>query len=109
VRGQPLFSFHGKFCLPFALPPDQTAVVERSVVNMRRALVHVWTDQRRDSPNPKLLCDARLATDGIRASHRQHPVQHHYADGSFSLLGSEAAGAQTRPDQGLAAAHCRFY
>jgi hypothetical protein len=26
------------------------------------------------TPDPKLLCDDRLATDGIRASSHQHPV-----------------------------------
>jgi hypothetical protein len=74
----------------------------------RWALVHS-TDQRRDGPKSKLLCDDRLATDGIRASGRQHPVQHRHADGSLCLLGNEAAGAQPRPDQRLVAAHCRFY
>ena len=60
------------------------------------------------APNPKLLCDDRLATDGIRASGRQHPVQHRHADGSLSLLGREAAGSQTRSDQRLVTTHCRF-
>jgi len=35
------------------------------------------------APNPKLLHDDRLATDGIRAPGRQHPVQHRHADGSL--------------------------
>jgi hypothetical protein len=51
--------------------------------------------------NPKLLQDDRLATDGIRAPGRQHPVQRRHADGSLSLLGREAAGSQTRSDQRL--------
>jgi hypothetical protein len=34
--GNRYFHFHGKFCLPaFCASPDQTAVVERSVVNIR--------------------------------------------------------------------------
>jgi hypothetical protein len=63
----------------------------------------------RDDPNSKLQCDDRLATDGIRASGRQHSVQDRHANRSLTLLGSEAAGAQPRPDQRLVAAHCRFY
>ena len=59
--------------------------------------------------HPKLLHDDRLATDGIRAPGRQHPVQHRHADGSLSLLGREAAGSQTRSDQRLVTTHCRFY
>jgi len=59
--------------------------------------------------NPKPLRDDRLATDRIRASGRQHPVQHRHADGSLSLLGREAAGSQTRSYQRLVATHCRFY
>jgi FMN-dependent oxidoreductase (nitrilotriacetate monooxygenase family) len=35
-------------------------------------------------------------------------VQHRHTDGSLALLGSEAAGAQTRSDQCLIAAHYRF-
>ena len=61
------------------------------------------------APNPKLLSDDWLATDRIRTSGHQHPVQHRHADGSFGLLGSEAAGAQTWSDQRLVASHCRFY
>ncbi len=61
------------------------------------------------APGPKLLRDDRLATDGIRAPGRQHPVQHRHADGSLSLLGREATGSQTRSDQRLVATHCRFY
>ncbi len=72
------------------------------------ALVHS-TDPGRDSPNPKLLRDDRLATDRIRAPGRQHPVQHRHADGSLSLLGREAAGSQTRSDQRLVTTHCRFH
>ena len=61
------------------------------------------------APNPKLLHDDRLATDGIRAPGRQHPVQHRHADGSLSPLGREAAGSQTRSDQRLVTTHCRFH
>jgi len=61
------------------------------------------------APNPKLLRDDRLATDGIRAPGGQHPVQHRHADGSLSLLGREAAGSQTRSDQRLVTTHRRFH
>jgi transposase len=67
------------------------------------ALVHL-AGRGRDDPNPKLLCGDRLATDGIRASGRQHSVQDRHANRSLTLLGSEAAGAQPRPDQRLVAA-----
>src|SRR4051812_16467069 len=73
-----------------------------------RPLQHFQTDGEM-APNPNLLSDDRLATDGIRASGRQHPVQHRHPDGSFGLLSPEAAGAQPRSDQRLVAAHCRFY
>ncbi len=59
--------------------------------------------------NPRLLCNDRLATDGIRAPGRQHPVQHRHADGSLGLLGGEAAGPQPGSDQRLVATHCGFY
>jgi hypothetical protein len=52
-----------------------------------------WPVQGEMTPNPKLLCDDRLATDGIWASGRQHPVQHRDADGSLGLLASKAAGS----------------
>ena len=45
------------------------------------------------TPNPGLLCDDRMATDGIRASGRQHPIEYHYADGSLGLLSRKAAGS----------------
>ncbi len=61
------------------------------------------------APSPKLLRDDRLATDGIRAPGRQHPVQHRHTDGSLSLLGREAAGSQTRSDQRLVTTHRRFH
>src|ERR1700759_348246 len=60
-------------------------------------------------PKPNLLCDDRLATDGIGASDRQHPVQDRHADDSLVLLGSEAAGPQTWSDQRLVPTHCCFY
>jgi hypothetical protein len=56
------------------------------------ALVDFAGSGRNDS-NAKRLGDDRLATDGIWAPGRQHPVQHSHADGSLSLLSSEAAGA----------------
>jgi hypothetical protein len=52
-----------------------------------------WPVQGEMTPNPKLLCDDRLATDGIWASGRQYPVQHRDADGSLGLLASKAAGS----------------
>ena len=60
-------------------------------------------------PKPNLLCDDRLATDGIGASDRQHPVQDRHADGSLGLLGSDAAGPQTWSDQRVVPTHCCFY
>jgi hypothetical protein len=76
-----------------------------------RGAVHPNTRQTpgRDAPKPKLLCDDRLTTNRIRASSRQHPDKHRHSDSSLSLLGGKAAGAQTRPDQRLVTAHCRFY
>jgi len=68
-----------------------------------------WRLEVEIAPNPQSLCDDRLATDGIRAPGRQHPVQHRHADGRLSLLGGEAAGSQTRSDQRLVATHCRFH
>ncbi len=68
-----------------------------------------WRLEVEIAPNPRLLCDDRLATDGIWASSRQHPVQHRHADGSLGLLGGEAAGSQPRSDQRLVAPHCRFH
>ncbi len=68
-----------------------------------------WRLEVEIAPNLRLLCDDRLATDGIWASGRQHPVQHRHADGGLGLLGCEAAGPQARSDQRLVATHCRFY
>jgi hypothetical protein len=57
-----------------------------------RALVHSLDRIRNDfSLGP--LCDHPLATDGFRASSRQHPVQNRHTNSSLSLLSSEAAGA----------------
>jgi len=50
-------------------------------------------------PNSNLPCDDLLAADGIRASGRQHLVQHSHADGGLGLLASKAAGSQSRSDQ----------
>ncbi len=68
-----------------------------------------WRLEVEIAPNPRLLCDDRRATDGIGASGRQHPVQHCPADGRLGLLGSEATGSKTGPDQRLVATHCRFH
>ena len=54
------------------------------------------------------LSDGPLATGGSRASSRQHQVQDSHADGSLSLLGSEAARSHPRSDQSLITAHRRF-
>jgi len=59
--------------------------------------------------NPELLCTNRRATDGIRASGRQHPVQHRHANARLGLLGGKAAGSQPWSDQRFVAAHRRFY
>ena len=67
-----------------------------------------WPVRAEMAPNSKRLRDDRLATDGIRASGRQHPVQHSHADGSLGLLTCETAGSQPRSDQQLVTAHCRF-
>jgi hypothetical protein len=72
------------------------------------ALVHFQTEAS-FTPSPKLLCDDRLTTDGIRASGHQHPIQHRYADGSLGLLSRKAAGSQPWSDQRLVTTHCRFY
>jgi len=75
-------------------------------------LVRRWCTWRLEveiAPNPRLLCDDRLAADGVWASGRQHPVQHRHADGSLGLLGGEAAGPQPGSDQRLVATHCRFH
>jgi hypothetical protein len=56
------------------------------------ALVHFPTEGE-ITPNPRPLCDDRMATDGIRASGRQHPVQDRHADGSLGLLSRKAAGS----------------
>jgi len=68
-----------------------------------------WRLEVEIAPTPRLLCDDRLATDGIWASGRQHPIKHRHADGSLGLLGREAAGPQPGSDQRLVATHCRFY
>ncbi len=72
------------------------------------AFVHS-TPKRRDGPNPKLLYNSWLATDGIRASSCQHPVQYRHADGSLGPLGGKAVGSQPWSDQPLVAAHRGFY
>ncbi len=69
-------------------------------------LVHLAAGGR-DRPSPGPLCDDALATDRVRASSRQHPVQHRNPDGSLGLLGCEAAGPQPRSDQRLVATHGR--
>jgi len=56
------------------------------------ALVHS-VDGGRDDLSPGPLCDGWPATDGSRASSRQHPVQDGHADGSLGLLSSEATGS----------------
>src|SRR5277367_2690278 len=87
---------------------DETRVEDGFAVVPGMALVHFRTEGE-ITPNPKLLCDDRLATDGIRASGRQHPVQHRHADGSLGLLSRKAAGSQPWTDQRFVTTHCRFY
>jgi hypothetical protein len=65
-------------------------------------------DGVRDDPSPNPSGDYARATDGSRASGRQHPVQDHHANRTFSLLGGEAACPQPRSDQRLVATHRRF-
>jgi hypothetical protein len=48
------------------------------------------------------------AGDGSRASGRQHQVHDSHADGSLSLLGSEAARSHPWSDQSLKTTHRRF-
>jgi len=74
------------YCLPFGPPFLPNLALARLAV------------QGEVAPNPELQCDDRSATDGIRASRRQHPIQHRDADGRLGLLGGETAGAQPRPD-----------
>ncbi len=97
---------------PDVTPPAEQPAVSQPVRFGRRRVggSRRWCTrqiQGEMAPSPKLLRDDRLATDGIRAPGRQHPVQHRHADGSLSLLGREAAGSQTRSDQRLVATHCR--
>jgi len=75
---------------------------------LQRALVHLAAGGR-DGPSPELLCDGPLNADRVRASSRQHPVQHRHADGSLGLLGREAACPQPGSDQRLVATHGRFH
>jgi len=51
-------------------------------------------DGARDDPSPEPLFDAAIATDGLRASGRQHPVQDRHADGSLT----DEHGASIRMD-----------
>ena len=57
------------------------------------ALVHCHTEGEMVR-NPERLGDDWLTTDGIGASGRQHSVQDRHGDGSLTLLGSKATGAQ---------------
>jgi hypothetical protein len=90
------------------IPPQLVKpYVKRNKKGMRGALVHLAAGGR-DGPSPGPLCDDALATDRVRASSRQHPVQHRHADGSLGLLGGEATGSQPGSDQRLVAEHRRF-
>jgi len=98
--------------LVVAVPEQVTQPFNVDLSTIERGKGRRWCTrqiQGEMAPSPKLLRDDRLATDGIRASGGQHPVQHRHADGSLSPLGREAAGSQTRSDQRLVATHCRFY
>ena len=61
------------------------------------------------APNPKLLHDDRLVTDGVRPSGCQHPVQQRHVDGRLVLLGREPTGTQPWSDQRLVSSHCRLH
>jgi hypothetical protein len=62
----------------------------RWAVNGRNgALVHMQDGARNDL-HPDRLCDDAHATDGVRASRRQHLVQYSHADGCLGLLCGEA-------------------
>ena len=50
----------------------------------------------------------RLTTDGVRATGREHPVKHRYANGYLSMLGGEITGMQARADERLVTTHYRF-
>ena len=50
--------------------------------------------ERARAPFPEGLCDDPLATDRVRASGRQHPIQDRHADSSLGLPGRETACAQ---------------
>jgi hypothetical protein len=60
------------------------------------ALVHSRAESE-ITRGSKLLCHDRLATDRMRTSGRQHPVQHCHADGSLGLLSGKAACPQPWP------------
>ena len=65
-------------------------------------------DGGRDDPSPNPSRDHEGATNGSRASGRQHSVQDSHSDRAFSLLGIEAACPQPRSDQRLVVTHHRF-
>ena len=90
-RPDTIHAFPRVLRFPIPDPPVQP-------LDLREALVHFQTVGE-ITPNPKLLCDDPLATDGIRASRRQHPIQHRHADGSLGLLSGKAAGSQPWSDQ----------
>jgi hypothetical protein len=77
-------------------------------VHRNMALVHLAGPGRDYSQCHKLLCDDRSATDAVRASDRQYPVQSRYADSSLGLLASKAAGSQPRSDQQFVTTHFRL-
>jgi hypothetical protein len=63
--------------------------------------------EREMNRRPEPLCDDALATNGVRASGRQHLDQDRNTDGCLSLLGDETACPRPRSDQRLVAAHRR--
>ncbi len=85
------------------------ATIRRYVSSIAHRRWCTWRLEVEIAPNPRLLCNDRLATDGVWAPGGQHPVQHRHADGSLSPLGCKAAGSQPGSDQRLVATHCRFH
>ena len=71
----------GAYCVPCKLSvPMENPAATRPLIAIRGALVHSQMAGEK-APNPKLLSDDRLGTDGIRASGHQHPVQHRHLAG----------------------------
>jgi hypothetical protein len=77
--------------------PANASTGEPSVAVKRCGWRAVFGPVHSKKPLAGMMQRRSALVDGIRTSSRQHPVQHHHADGSLSVLSSEAAGSQTRP------------